>query len=139
MKKNGIILLIAMVVMMISCKKKSSSAPVDPRVPPKLEFKTGATYVYKDTTVTKQDTLMFGIVATKTEDNLSTLNGSSSFDGNTSTSSFYNHHMATYEYSGFSIDLPYYVRNQAGTEKVIFTVVDRDGNITKISVTLTVI
>ncbi|MGZ3862985.1 MAG: hypothetical protein ACXVPN_05300 [Bacteroidia bacterium] len=140
MKKTVFIFLIAVVLVAASCtKKKAQSAPVDPRVPPQLDLKTGPTYVYKDTTVMRQDTLLLGFIATKTEDNLTSINGSVSYDGSTTTSSFYIHHTTISEYTGYSADVTYYVRNQAGTEKITFSVVDRDGNITKKTFTLTVL
>lgn len=139
MKKNGFILLAFLALLIAGCKKKTSSMPVDPRVPPQLDLKTRAIYVYKDTTVTRQDTLLFGIVVTKTEDNLTSLNCSVAFDGSSTTSTFFNHTMSSSEYSGYSKDVTYYVRNQAGSEKVTISIVDRDGNITKKSVVVTVL
>ena len=132
-------MLVVITVISMSCKKKSNAPPVDPRVPPKMDLKVGVTYVSKDTTVMRQDTLLIGVVVTKTEDNLSTFDASVAYDGGTSTSSFYNHHLNSAEYGGYSVDVTYYVRNQAGTEKLTFTIVDRDGNITKKTITLTVL
>ena len=138
-KKSMLLLFVGLVLLNLSCKKKSSTAPADPRVPPKMELKIGTIYVSKDTTVVRQDTLLIGVIVTKTEDNLTSFNASVAYDGSTSTSSFYNHHLTSSEYGGYTVDVPYYVRNQAGTETLTFTIVDRDGNITKKTIVVTVL
>ncbi|MEN9999072.1 MAG: hypothetical protein RI922_2062 [Bacteroidota bacterium] len=116
-----------------SCKKKN-----DPHVPPSVEFKTSLGYCYKDTVVGLQDTLNVGIVATKTEDDLKSYNVSYSYDGATTTSTFYNYLATETEYTGLNKDVQIITRNQAGSEKWIFSIVDRDGNITQKQFTLTV-
>lgn len=139
MKKTITILLVALTLISLSCKKKANEAPVDPRIPPDMAFKTGGTYVYKDTTVSRQDTILVGVIVTKTEDNLTSFNASVSYDGSTTTTTFFNHHLSSTEYTGYTVDVTYYVRNQAGTETLLYTIVDRDGNITKKSIVLTVL
>jgi hypothetical protein len=140
MKKIISIFILTLCIAGISCRKKStSSAGVDPRVPPDMAFKTTSAYVYKDTTVSKQDTLLIGIIMIKTEDNLTSFNASVSYDGSTTTNTFFNHHLSSSEYGGYTVDVNYYCRNQAGTELLTFTVVDRDGNITKKNIKVTVI
>lgn len=130
----------AIVLIGTSCKKKSStSAAPDPRVPPGLAFKTGGKYISANITASKQDTILVGIVATKTEDDLSSFNASVSYDGSTTTRSFFNHNLSSNEYGGYSVDVTYYARNQSGTEVLIFSIVDRDGNITKKTITVTVL
>lgn len=139
MKK--IISLSAMILVLIltNCKKKSSAeAGADPRVPPDMSLKTGGLYTSHDTVVTAHDTLLIGVIVTKTEDNLTSFNASVSYDGSTNTNSFFNHHLSSNEYTGYIVDVPYYVRNQSGTEDLTFTIVDRDGNITKKSFKVTV-
>ena len=139
MKRTITILLIAFTLISASCKKKAKEAPVDPRIPPDMTFKSGAIYVSKDTTVSKQDTILVGVIVTKTEDNLSSFNASVSYDGSTTTTTFFNHYLTSAEYGGYTVDVTYYVRNQTGTEKLTYTIVDRDGNITKKSIALTVL
>jgi hypothetical protein len=139
MKKLTLVIAFISVIVTVGCKKKSSTtAGVDPRVPPDLVLKTGGNYVSKDTTVVKQDTLLIGVVVTKTEDNLTSFNASYSVDGASTTTTFFNHQLFSTEYLGYSKDLFYYTRNQAGTEKLTFSIVDRDGNITKKSILITV-
>ena len=136
-----LITLISMIALFlaISCKKKNTVvAGVDPRIPPDMVLKTGSNYVYKDTTVLKQDTLLLGVVVTRTEDNLTSFNGSYSYDGASTTTTFFNHQCTSAEYGGYSTDLTYYCRNQNGTEKITLSIVDRDGNITKKTVLITV-
>lgn len=139
MKKTIILALITIALLGLSCKKKNSTTAVDPRIPPEMAFKTGTIYTSKDTTVIKQDTLLVGIKVTKTEDNLTSFNASVSFDGSTTTTTFFNHHLTSDEYGGYIVDVPYYVRNQSGKEVLTFTIVDRDGNITKKTITVTVL
>lgn len=139
MKKIVSILILALCVAGASCKKKTTSTTVDPRIPPDMAFKTTGTYVYKDTTVSKQDTLLIGVIVTKTEDNLTNFNASVSYDGSSTTSTFFNHHLTPSEYTGYTVDVTYYCRNQSGIELLTFTIVDRDGNITKKTIKVTVV
>jgi hypothetical protein len=140
MKKIILLLIIAIVLIGTCCKKKSAaSAEIDPRIPPDMTFKTGGNYTSRDTIVSKQDALLIGIIVTKTEDNLTSFNASASYDGSITTTTFFNHHLSSSEYGGYIVDVPYYVRNQTGTEVLTFTIVDRDGNITKKTITVTVI
>jgi hypothetical protein len=118
---------------MLSCKKNN-----DPHVPPNVVFKTGSGYLFQNDTVIVQDTLLVGITATKTEDDLKSYNISVAYDGSATTSTFYNYLVQTTEYTGFSKDVQIITRNQPGTEKWIFSVVDRDGNITQKNLTLIV-
>ncbi len=140
MKKVITLSILALVFIGTSCKKKStSSAGVDPRIPPDMAFKTGGKYVSTNVTRNKLDTVLVGVIVTKTEDNLTSFNASVSYDGSTTTTSFFNHHLSSLEYNGYTIDVTYITRNQAGTEVLTYTIVDRDGNITKKSITVTVI
>ncbi len=138
MKKLISLLLITIVLIGTGCKKKSASQTVDPRVPPDMAFKTGGKYISTNVTSAKQDTLLFGLIVTKTEDNLTSFNASVSYDGSTNTTTFFNHHLTSDEYNGYTVDVLYYVRNQSGTETLTFTIVDRDGNITKKTIVVTV-
>lgn len=132
--KNAILGLIVLVGIATGCKKKE----VDAHIPPDVVFKTGATYLSGDATVGMQDTLLVGIVVTKTEDDLKSYNVSYAFDGATSTTTFYNYLMESSEFESYSKDVEIITRNQAGTEKWYFTIVDRDGNMTQKTITLTV-
>ncbi len=122
-----------MVGVVASCKKKK-----DPHVPPDVVFKTGAGYTSADATIALGDTIKVGITATKTEDDLKSYNASYAYDGASSTTTFYNYLMTSAEYNGYSKDLDIIVRNVAGSERWVFSIVDRDGNITQKSLTLTV-
>lgn len=116
-----------------SCKKE-----VDPHTPPDVVFKTDAGYTFADAMVGMQDTLLVGIIATKTEDDLKSYNVSYAYDGATSTTTFYNYLMTASEYNSYSHDVEIVTRNQPGTEKWVFSIVDRDGNITQKVLNLTV-
>jgi hypothetical protein len=133
MKKIITVMLLFFLVLGSNCKKKKQDA----HVPPTMDFKTGGKYISGDRTCKKQDTLLVGVNITKTEDNLKSFNVSYQYDGGTQTT-FYNYNMQESEYNGYSKDVTIITRNQAGTEKWIFAVIDRDGNITQKSLTFTV-
>jgi hypothetical protein len=139
MKQTILYSILALMLSITGCRKKTANeAPVDPRVPPDMAFKTGSGYTSGDVTVSLQDTLTIGVIVTKTEDNLTSFNASVSYDGSITTTTFFNHHLSSNEYSGYTVDIPYYTRNQPGIEALTFSIVDRDGNITKKTITVTV-
>ncbi len=111
------------------CKKET-----DPRVPPSMSFKTGSGYTSANDTVGQADTLLIGVVIDRTEDPLISLNVSVAYDGGGSTT------VHNIDLSGEHVehDEQVITRAQAGSEKWIFSVVDRDGNITTRSLLLTV-
>jgi hypothetical protein len=84
------------------------------------------------------DSVLFGIIAEKTEDELLTFDVSVAYDGASSTNSILNEDVFSTGADGFDKDVKVGTRLQAGTEKYTFTVTDRDGNIAQKSVTLTV-
>lgn len=133
MKSTRIVYLFSLLVLgmsltFVACKK-------DEREPPAVSFKTGAGYTFGNATVGRLDSILVGITATKTEDELSTYNVSYAYDGATTTTTSQNFTISTDSYDK---DVTIITRNQAGTEKWVFTVTDRDGNITSKEFTLTV-
>lgn len=133
MKQMLSILGIFTLLMVSSCKKNT-----DPHIPPDLAFKTGGNYTAADRTVMHGDSIYVGIIITKKEDDIRNLNISYAYDGNTSTTTLQNVAMTAAEYSGYDHDFWIHTRNIAGTEKWIFTVTDRDGNLAQKSIMLTV-
>ena len=134
MNKLHIILAITISLVFYNCKKKK----VDPHIPPDVTLKTAAKFITVDVTLPKQDTVWVGITATKTEDDLKSYNVSYAYDGAATTTTFFNYLLATTEYESYSKDIQIITRNQAGTEKWIFSIVDRDGNITQKTILITV-
>ena len=132
--KTFFYLSITAILLSASCKK----AKVDPHVPPDVVFKTEAAYTSADKTVHKQDTILVGITATKTEDDLKSYNVSYYYDGGTSSTTFFDYKMADNEKTAYSKDIKIIARNVAGSEKWVFSIVDRDGNITQKTIVLTV-
>ncbi len=131
---SSTVLIIGLVAITLgACKKEK-----DAHVPPDVVFKTGANYLSADGTVAKNDTFTVGIVATKTEDDLKSYNVSYAYDGASGTTTFYNYYMQASEYTGYSKDVDIITRNQAGSERWVFSIVDRDGNITQKTLNLTV-
>ena len=139
MKKITLFLALVSVFAIVSCKKKAADQGTDPRIPLEMTFKTGGKYVSTNITVNKLDTVLVGVNVVKTEDNLTSFNASVSYDGSTTTSSFFTHYLSSAEFGGYSVDVTYYARNQSGSEVLTYSIVDRDGNITKKSITLTVL
>jgi hypothetical protein len=131
--KNTLVLLLAASALLFSCKKNT-----DAHIPPDMAFKTGGTYVSASLTKPQGDSINVGIIITKTEDDLRTFNISYAYDGATSTTTHYNYVMAASEYTGYNHDFWLHMRNQAGTERWVFTVTDRDGNLTQKELTVTV-
>lgn len=106
---------------------------------PHIEFKTGAGYTSADATAAKSAAVLIGISADKTEDKdvLKTFTLSVSYDGGTATEAL-SQTLTGSEGDHFEVDIPITTRNQNGTEKYIFTVVNRDGLTNSVSLTLTV-
>jgi hypothetical protein len=120
------------VIFLTACGEK------DEHVKPNVSFKTGATYVSADKTVGKDSVITVGIIAKKTEDELKTLNVSYALDGATTTTTFNTLTLTKAEEDGFEKDVTIKTRSQAGTERWVFTVTDRDGNIANVEFKLTV-
>lgn len=127
------LLLTALMAVSYSCKKKT-----DAHVPPKVDFKTGGSYTSGDKTVAKLDSIYVGINATKTEDDLRSYNISVAYDGASATTTYYQYYLSSSEYNSFSKDKWIKTRNQAGSERYVFSIQDKDGNITQKTITLTV-
>lgn len=137
MKKTILVSMFSLILISVSCKKKDE-VKQDPRTPPDLVFKTGGNYVSSNFTATQQDTLLIGLIATKTEDELSSFNASVAYDGSATTTTFFNHTLNGGEFGGYSADVTYITRAQTGSEVLTFSIVDRDGNITTKSITVNV-
>jgi len=132
MKKSMLFALFCL-TLLAACKKE-----VDPHIPPDVVFKTTTGYTYADASLGLQDTILVGITATKTEDDMKSYNVSYAYDGATTTTTFYNYLLDATEYTSYTHDIQLVTRNQAGTERWVFSIVDRDGNITQKTINLTV-
>ena len=130
---RAILIAAVLVISVASCKKEE-----DAHVPPDVQFKTGTGYTSDDATVAAGDSVLVGIIATKTEDELKTFNVSYAYDGATSTTTAFNLPLSGSQEESYTTDYTIATRSQAGTEKWSFTITDRDGNITTKSITLTV-
>ena len=127
------LLCLGLILLNFSCEKDK-----DEREKPKIEFKTGGSYTSSDKTLNKKDTLLVGITATKTEDDLKTYNVSHYYDGATSPTTFYNYALSSGESKSFSKDIQIITRDQAGSEKWVFSITDKDGNISQKTIVLTI-
>ena len=131
--KNYIIITL-MVIAAVSCKK----AKADPHVPPDVELQSGGKFITNDCTLGKQDSVWVGIMAHKTEDDLKSYNVSYAYDGVATTTTFFNELLKPSEYDNYAKDIMIVTRNVAGTERWVFSIVDRDGNITQKTINITV-
>jgi len=116
------ITLLLFFIFCISCENE-----VEPAA--SLEFKTGTGYTSHDATISKGSSLKVGIIAIKADNNLKTFNVSVSFDGATTTTTVSNFTIPSDENTHYDKDINFTVRNQTGTEKFYFTIVDMDENI----------
>ena len=110
----------------------------DKRTPPSIAFKTGTGYTSANATVAKGASVKVGITASKKEDDMKTYNISYAYDGASSTTTKETFTLTGNEVTSYDKDYDFTVRNQAGTEDWSFTITDKDGNIAKLSIKLTV-
>lgn len=131
MKINSILSIIAIAgtIFVTSC---------DPHEPPSIEFKTGGIYTAVDSVVDQGASITVGIIATKKEDDMKTYNISYAYDGSSSTVTKETFTLAGSEQQNYDKDYTFTVRNQAGVEDWFFVITDRDGNIAKLQLKLTV-
>ncbi len=114
-----------------SCEK-------DKRVPPDLSFRTGTNFISRDTTVGKDTEVVVGVIAQMTEDFLKTFSVSHAYDNNATTTTDTTIALGNTSNAHYETFYPIQTRNQAGTEKWIFTITDMDGNIAQKQIVLTV-
>ena len=113
-------------------------ASCDKHTPPSIAFKTGTDYTSASVTVAKGSSVKVGIIASKKEDDMKTYNISYAYDGASSTTTKETFTLTGNEVTSYDKDYDFTVRNQAGTEDWSFTITDKDGNIAKLSIKLTV-
>ena len=130
---KALLIILSLSIFSISCEKEK-----DAHVPPNVSLKTGTGYTSADTDVAQATQVTVGFVADKTEDELKTFNVSYAFDNAATTTTDTTITLTSAEEDHYEKDYTFTTRNQAGTEKWIFTITDRDGNIAQKQVVLTV-
>ncbi len=128
---KAIVVLTAFGFVFSSCKK-------DEHKPPTITLKSGVGYTSVDATVAKNQTIKVGITADKVEDDMLTYNVSYAYDGATTTVTSQTFSLTGSEQQHYDKDVTFNTRNQNGTEKWIFTITDKDGNIAQKQIVLTV-
>ncbi len=128
--KNWIPLLLFL-LFCISCEDEQEIAA-------SIEFKTGIGYTSQDATIPKGSSITVGIVANKAENNLKKYNVSVSYDRALTTITVQNFTISSDENTHYDKDVNFIVRNQTGTEKYYFTILDVDGNIVQKMLTFTI-
>jgi hypothetical protein len=135
-KKIGMALSLAIITatfFFASCKKDEGKLP-------DISFKTGAQYTAKNDTMQVGDTILVGINAAKTEKNDVLI----SFDGSVSVNngpvaSFVSEQLSGSNGDNYTKDMTIVTGKTAGTEKYIFTIVNKDGLRNQVSFTLTLL
>lgn len=132
MKKSFLYIAVLLITVLSACEKDEGKLPA-------ISFKTTAGYTSADMVVAQNTSILVGIDAAKTEDKdvLKTFDASQSFDGGTLTS-FINESLTGIQGDNYSRDINITTRNQAGTERYVFTVINRDGLVNSVELTLTV-
>ena len=129
---NHLLLGIASLIFISSCEKDEGKLP-------NISLKTGASYIYKDTTLVAGTTFKIGIVASKSEDKdvLKQFNISRSSNGAAAVSVF-SKSMSGTEEDSFAYDYTTSTDSIAGNNsKYTFTITNRDGLTNSVSVTVT--
>lgn len=116
-----------------SCKKEE-----DEGIPPHIVFNTGTGYTSADATLAKGSAIKVGIIASKSEGNdvLTKLTVVRTYD-NTTDSTILSYDVPAAEADSLIKDFNYTLRNSAGIEKYTFTVVNKDGIVNSIKLTMT--
>ena len=127
-----IIMAITALFIFNSCKK-------DAHKPPTMTLKTGAGYTSADATVAQSQMFTVGITADKVEDDMLIYNVSHAYDNTTSTVTDSTFTLTGTQQQHYDKDVTLTTRPQAGTEKWIFTITDKDGNIAQKQIVLTVL
>ena len=125
------LVLIFLLFLSISCEREQEKLPT-------LELKTGSGYTSDDAVISKGSSLTVGIIATKEENNLKAYNISVSFDGAHTTNTIQDYTIPSDQNTHYDKDVSFTVRNQMGTEKYYFTILDVDGNIVQKMLTFAV-
>jgi len=119
---------------LVSCEKEE-----DEGLLPTISFKTGGSYTSAAATVAQNAAVTIGINAAKSEDKdvLTKFTAKVSYNGGADSI------INTQDLSGsngdnFSYDQAITTRSQAGTEKYTFTVINKDGLVNSVNLTLTV-
>lgn len=124
----------ASILLLNSCSKEEDEGKL-----PNIAFKAGQDYTAADATVAKNTAVKIGINASKSEDKdvLKKFTITRSRD-NGADSTVFTKDLSGAEGDNFSYDYSTITPDQAVKDKYTFTVVNRDGLINKVSLTLTV-
>ena len=130
--------IIVAIILVSTCSFVIGSCEKDKHIPPNINLKTGVGYTSADATVAKNQSIKVGITAEKVEDDMLTYNVSYAYDGAATTVTSQTFNLVGSEQQHYDKDVTFTTRNQNGTEKWIFTITDKDGNIAQKQITLTV-
>lgn len=120
-------------ILFTACEKEE-----DEGLLPNISFKTGGSYVSKDTTVAPSTTLLTGINASKTEDKdvLKVFSVTRTISGTDST--IVTENLSGAQGDSYSRDVTLTTRAVAGSEKYTYSISNRDGLVNTVTLTVTV-
>ncbi len=125
-----IIIFFFSILLIASCKKDNT--------PPDLQLKSGAGYTYSDISVSPGGTFTVGIIADKRADNLHAIYSEVAYDGANAANLVARVFLGDNDKNHYEYDFVVTCRNQAGTERWIFNVNDKNGRISKKEIRVTV-
>lgn len=130
-RMRQILYLLCSIALMTSCEKPDDTQPI---VNPTIQFRTDSGYTYQSDTISQGDTLKVGVLITRGTNAMHHFKVIANFDGNSAlvTDSL---PMGT---DNFEFDKTIIARDQAGTEKWSFNIIENDGDVIKRSLTFTV-
>jgi hypothetical protein len=130
MKKINLIIILSVAVLLVySCQK-------DPHTPPKMSVRFLNGTDVQDTTLKKDSSITVNVKATKTEDELRTINVSDVKNGGASAT-FQNVTLSSAQYTDYQGNFTLPTGASGDKTQWLFTVTDKDGNITTKSFTIT--
>ncbi len=134
LNKSAAALLFVTLFALSSCKKEEDEGKL-----PNISFKSGTGYTAADATIAKKTDVKIGINASKSEDKdvLTKFTITRSIDGG-ADSTLLSKDLSGGEGDSYAYDYTTTTPDKAEKEKYTFTVVNRDGLVNKVSLTLTV-
>ena len=127
-------LLISSVFIFNSCSKDEDEGKL-----PAISFKTGTGYTTADAAIAKSTAAKIGINASKSEDkDVLTKFSITRSRNNGADSTMFSKDLSGSEGDNYSYDYNFTTPDNAAVDKYTFTVVNRDGLINKVSLTVTV-
>ncbi len=118
------------ILLIVSCKKDNT--------PPDLQLKSGTGYTYADLTISPGGTFTVGVIADKRADDLHLIYTEVAYDGANTSNLIAKYPVVANQRNHSEQDILITCRVQAGTERWVFNVNDKNGRISKKEIKVTV-